>query len=162
MTELVMIARQRPYVMFGVVGLALIFVVLASGVVVNTVPARDRFVWQVVTGLLLTSLVLYQWVLLFLRLSGKHVPSQYRAHRWVGVACTALFAFHALSFGYGWTKILVIVFILSAVTGLLNREVIAYRKPWAYKLWYWSHVTLSVNLAPLIAVHIWVALAYEG
>ncbi len=162
MTELLELVRARPYIVLGVLGVILILVLLDSGVIVNTVPPDRLFAWQVVTGLLLTMLLLYQWVLLLLRVFGGNVRSHYKAHRWVGVVCTVFFALHALSFGYGWTNTLAIVFCLSAVTGLLNREVITYRKPWKYKLWYWSHVTLSVNLVPLIAVHVWVALVYEG
>lgn len=161
MTELILAVQRRPYVLFGILAVALIVVFLDTGILVRTVPEDGLFVWQVVSGFLLTTLLLYQWLLLLVRVFGGNVQTHYKAHRWVGVACTALFAFHALSFGHGWTNILAIVFCLSAVTGLLNREVITYRKPWLYKLWYWSHVTLTVNLFPLIAVHIWVALAYK-
>ncbi len=162
MTELLAIAKRRPYIIYGFISLVFILLMLSTGVVINSVPSQQLFLWQVVTGTLLLLTLMYQWVLLFLRLFNKQSPAHYKAHRWLGVACATLFALHAVSFGYGWTNTLAVVFILSALTGLLNREIVGYRKPVLYKLWYWSHVTLSVNLAPLTAVHIWVALVYEG
>lgn len=162
MTDIALIARKRPYLLIGCSGIVLIALFLQMGVMVKTMPVNVQFIWQVVTGLLLTMLVIYQCVLLIVRIVGANAKSHYKAHRWLGVFSTFVFALHALSFGYGWTMALVIVFILSAITGMLNREIVRYLKPWKYKLWYWSHVTLSINLLPLVAVHIWVALAYEG
>lgn len=162
MNDIALIARKRPYLLFGCSGIALIVVFLQMGVMIKTMPENVQFIWQVLTGLTLTILVLYQCILLIVRILGKNATAHYRAHRWVGVLSTVVFALHALSVGYGWTMTLVIVFILGAITGMLNREVVNYLKPWKYKLWYWSHVTLSINLLPLIAVHIWVALVYEG
>lgn len=162
MTDITFIARKRPYLLFGCSGIVLILVFLQMGVMVKTMPDHVQFIWQVVTGLLLTMLVFYQCVLLIMRILGRNAAAHYKAHRWVGVFSTVAFALHALSFGYGWTMMLVVIFILSAVTGMLNREIVNYLNPWKYKLWYWSHVTLSINLLPLIAVHIWVALFYEG
>ena len=162
MIRLISFARRCPYVIVGFLGIIFIVMLLKSDFVVCTVPAGRLFTWQVLSGLLLTVLLLYQWLLLFARVYGKNARSYYKAHRWVGVSCTGVFAFHALSFGYSWTNTLAIVFCLSTATGLLNREIMNYRKPWIYKLWYLFHVTLTMSLAPLISVHIWVALAYEG
>ena len=73
-----------------------------------------------------------------------------------------LFALHAVRFGYGWTHILSVVFLLCAASGLMNREVVRYRSQATYNFWFWCHIALASALLPLIAVHIWVALAYQG
>ncbi len=150
------------YFVCGFFGVVLIACFSGMELWFNLLPGESHFLWQVITGFLLAALLVYQWVLLYVRVFGGNVRRFYQAHRWVGVICTILFALHAFSFGYGWTNTLAIVFCLSAVTGLLNREIFSYRSVWMYKLWYWSHITLSINLIPLVAVHIWVALAYEG
>lgn len=164
MTELILIVRNRPYFFWGIVGGLMIMLFLWLSILAKSVPAHILFTWQVVTGLILTLAIAYQWVLLFVRMAHiqKSMMFHYKAHRWVGVTSTAFFALHAISFGYAWTNALAIVFCASAVTGLLNKEIIRYRREWVFNLWYWAHMTLSISLLPLIAIHIWVALAYEG
>ena len=84
-------------------------------------------------------------------------------HWWcsLGAATAALFAAHAVRFGYGWTSALSLSFLALAASGLMNREIMRYRATWAYNLWLFLHVALSAALVPLALVHVWVALAYE-
>lgn len=162
MSTFILAAQKSPYLIIGLIGAVLVFLFHKLDVLVRTVPDRELFLWQVISGVLLTATIVYQWYLLLARICGFKTQSHYQAHRWVGAISTALFALHAVSFGYAWTNALAIIFCLSAITGFLNKEIIGYKSKWAYHLWYWMHVTLSVNLLPLIAVHIWVALAFEG
>lgn len=165
MTALLLRTARRPYAILGLLGLALAIAALAADMrsaVDWLLPGR--FAWQVVTGLILALAMGYQWLLLVARLSGRAamVQRRYRWHRWIGAAMTVLFVLHAVRFGYGWTSTLATVFLLTALTGLLNREVIPYRSRWHYMLWFGAHVALSAFLVPLTALHIWVALAFEG
>lgn len=121
-------AKRQVYVIVGLFGLALIAVFLTTGVLLRTLSEDTISIYQVITGVSLTLLITYQWVLLFVRVFGGNIQSHYKAHRWVGVAVTILFAFHPISFGHGWTNTLTVVFCHSAITGLLNREIIVYRK----------------------------------
>lgn len=162
MTNVFLMAQKRPYVLPGLLGALTVLVFIQFNVLTNAVPENMLFVWQLLSGVFLTGFVVYQLSLLLVRVIGAKSQSHYRAHRWVGVISVVLFAFHAVRFGYAWTNLLAIFFCLSALTGLLNREVIGYKSKWAYKTWYCLHVAISVNLLPLIAVHVWVALSFEG
>ena len=119
---------------------------------------------QAASGLALTTLIIYQWLLLTGRMSLQKlqvVRTRYQAHRWVGVAAMVLFGIHAVRMGYGWTNALSLTFISLSVTGLMNREIIRYRSPWLFNVWLWTHIALASALMPLLLIHIWVALAYE-
>ncbi len=121
------------------------------------------FAQQVITGLILLVFLGYQWVLFFMRVT-KQTGNARKAlvrHRWVGVAVTFVFAVHAVRFGHIWMSTLSAVVFLIAVTGVLNREVLRYRSNAIYLCWLVLHIGSSAALVPLVAVHIWVALAYQ-
>lgn len=122
-----------------------------------------RFNLRVTTGTCLLICLCFQWVLLVGRVTRKNVNTRkvLITHRWVGVATTYLFALHAVRFGYVWMTSLSAVLFLVALTGVLNRDVLRFRKNWIYLLWLACHIGLSAALMPLVAVHIWVALAYQ-
>lgn len=161
MTEVLLRLKRRPYVILGLIALALVVTVLTAGTAFR--PRSFGFGWQVATGLLLLAGMGYQWMLLIARSGGAaaQVRRHYAAHRWVGVGLTLLFAVHAVRYGHAWTSALVLTFIAIAATGLLNREVIPYRSRWLYRSWLWLHIALSAALLPLVALHVWVALTYQ-
>ena len=74
---------------------------------------------------------------------------------------TYLFALHAVRMGHTWMTLLSVVFFLIALTGVLNREVLRYRQNWIYLVWLSAHIGLSAMMVPLVALHVWVALAYQ-
>jgi len=160
--SLLAVGRRNPYLMLGVLGALMVLAFVQLDVLARTVPVGVLFIWQVCTGMLVTALVFYQMLLLVFRVCGIKTQAHYKAHRWVGASSITVFAFHAVGFGYAWTNMLAVCFALSAITGLLNREVINYKHKWIYIFWYWCHVTISINLIPLIIIHIWVALSFEG
>lgn len=163
MTEVLLRIRRRPYVLLGFLGLAVVAFMLTLGVAFRPDPFGVSLTWQVVTGSLLVTGMIYQWMLLVARRAGRaaEVRRHYAAHRWVGVAMTLLFAAHAVRFGHAWTSALAITFVAVAATGLLNREVIPYRSRRIYSLWLWLHIALASALVPLIVFHIWIALTYQ-
>lgn len=163
MTEVLRRIRRRPYVLLGLLGLAVTLAVLTLGGMVPAIGLAKTLTWQVATGALLLTGMIYQWMLLFAREEGNaaKVRRHYAAHRWVGVAMTLLFAAHAVRFGHAWTSALAWCFLAVAATGLLNREVIPYRQRWLYLLWLWVHIALAAALVPLIVFHVWIALTYQ-
>jgi len=163
MTALVSTLRQRPYVLLGCLALALGLLGLAQVTRGWLTPAEVSFWWQSATGAALLTAMLYQWVVFFQRLTGdtSRARTHYLAHRWVGVGATFLFALHAVRLGHTWMTALAILFMLVALTGLLNREVVRYPKQWMYLVWLGTHTLLSALMVPLIVVHVWVALAYQ-
>lgn len=163
MTEVLLRLRRRPYVFLGLMGLGITLAVLTLGGAMQSVGLTGSLTWQVTTGALLLTGMIYQWLLLFAREEGDaaKVRRHYAAHRWVGVAMTLLFAAHAVRFGHAWTSAVAWTFLAVAATGLLNREVIRYRSRWLYLLWLWVHIALAAALVPLIAFHVWIALTYQ-
>ena len=65
------------------------------------------------------------------------------------------------SLGYFWMTALSLCFFLLALTGVLTRQVLGFRQNWLYLLWLTVHIGLAAAMIPLIAVHVWVALAFE-
>lgn len=159
MTVAIRLARQ-PY---AATGMAFLW---AAGLLFLVGPLRGSdgwFAWQVATGVPLAGGMVWQWLLLVARLGGqaREVRRQYHWHRYIGTALVALFAAHAIRFGHGWTSALSAVFLAAAISGLLNREILAYRARWAHNLWLFLHVASASALVPLALLHIWVALAFE-
>jgi hypothetical protein len=162
MQNFLMRLRRAPHA--SMVFLALMLIALTfldAGV--DWFALRGTFTWQVVSGSLLLTLLIFQWVLFFKRsLNGVVITGQdVKHHRWVGVAATYVFALHAVRLGHAWMTGLSILFFLLALTGVLNRQVLGYRQNWLYLLWLITHIGISAAMIPLIGVHIWVALAYE-
>ncbi|MEM7241061.1 MAG: hypothetical protein AAF429_02650 [Pseudomonadota bacterium] len=165
MTAIILKIRRQPYLGFALFGCVFLLAALIAGVQEFAVPESWRFLWQVATGAFLTLAIVYQWILLVQRLT-RAAPaiqrSYYMNHRWVGSASFFLFALHAISFGHMLTNALAVLFIGCAITGVMNKEIMKYRREWTYQLWFGVHVAFSALLAPLIIAHIWVALAFEG
>ena len=154
--------RRTPYAPFIFLALLLIALTFLD-FSADWFSLRGTLTWQVVSGSLLLTLLIFQWVLFFKRgFPGLTLSSQdVSQHRWVGVAVTYVFALHAVRLGHAWMTGLSVLFFLLALTGVLNRQVIGYRQNWLYLLWLVAHIGISAAMVPLIGVHIWVALAYE-
>ncbi len=164
MNAIILKAKKQPYLILG--GFTVVLALLALFELIQGVlsPATPEFLWQWITGSLLVIALTYQWYLFYLRQTQRtqHARFHYLAHRWVGVTATGVFALHAISAGHMWTSALAIVFVLTAITGILNREIIPYPQRWMYLVWFWVHMTLSTVMIPLVLIHIWVALLYQG
>lgn len=153
--------RKDTYAYLGLSALVVVGITLFTHVQNIAIPARLRFTWQVFTGLLLLTTIGYQWFLMRKRWIKSADRSDLVSHRWVGVFATFLFATHAARVGHTWMLMLTAVFVAVALTGVLNKQILGFRTRWAYLMWFTVHVGMSAILAPMIAVHIWVALAYQ-
>ncbi len=153
--------RKNPYVGWGLLALCLAVAAIVSNVQFLILPAPRNFVWLVVTGISLLSALGFQWYLLRKRWLKTMTRFDLVMHRWTGVLATFFFALHAARVGHSWMIVLTIVFVLTALTGLMNKEVMKYPQRWMYLLWLGLHVSLSTIMVPMIAVHVWVALAYQ-
>ena len=165
MIALLMALDRQPYLRIALICLAVLILALALGLQSQWVPQDWKFMWQVVTGTMLTGAISYQWFLLLSRIRGDAAAltrARYTNHRWVGSISFLLFALHAISIGHMLTNVLALLFLACAITGILNREIMRYRKEWTYRLWYSLHLAFSTLMVPLILAHIWIALAYEG
>ncbi|WP_412554464.1 hypothetical protein [Shimia sp. MIT1388] len=155
--------QRTPYVPLILFAVVFAGVVLSSEAKSVLAHPLTGFAQQVITGTLLLALFGYQWVLFFKRVTkdNRDARKVLGRHRWVGAAATLLFALHAVRFGHVWMSTLSVVVFLIALTGVLNREVLRYRSNAIYLIWLVTHIGLSAALVPLVAVHIWVALAYQ-
>lgn len=155
--------RRTPYVPLILFAVVFAAVLLSAELKSALASPLTGFVQQVVTGTLLLGLLGYQWVLFFKRVTkdSRNAWTVLVRHRWVGAAATLLFALHAVRFGHVWMSALSAVVFLIALTGVMNREVLRYRSNAIYLIWLVTHIGLSAALVPMVAVHIWVALAYQ-
>lgn len=156
--------RTRPYFWIGLLALTLI----SAGSYTDTyaraqLPEAAHFWWSVSTGTALVACIGYQWLLLLTRLAGKkrEARDQYHRHRLVGTASVCLFLLHAGAIGYALLTVLPLVYLAIAITGLLNSEVLPLRRPWMRRCWGYVHIGLSGLLMPLVAFHVWAALAFK-
>ena len=102
----------------------------------------------------------FQWVLFYNRWTGQVRVNDVIQHRWVSVTTVILFGLHAARVWHTWMLTLTILFLLIGITGILNKQIVRYQTRGGYLTWLALHVGMSVAIIPLIAVHIWVALAY--
>lgn len=163
MRLLISTARRAPYAVLIMMALSLAVLVIVQDFQSGVLHALRAFEFQVATGAMMVTGLCYQWVLFFKRVlrDNRNARAVTINHRWVGVAMTYLFALHAVRLGHTWMTVLSAVFFLLAVTGVLNREVLRYRQNWIYLIWLATHIGLSAMMVPLVALHIWVALAYQ-
>ena len=153
--------RRNPYVSWGLLAIVLAVFAILTNVQSLLMPEPRTFVWLCVTGVVMLSVLGFQWYLLRKRWLKTMTRLDLSLHRWIGVVATFIFALHVARIGHSWMLILTIVFVLTALTGLLNKEVVRYPERWMYLTWLALHVSLSTIMIPMIAVHIWVALAYQ-
>ncbi len=155
--------HRVPYAFLILLALSLGFLVVSREWQTAYFDPLHRFSLRVVTGSLLLCCLCSQWILFAARVTrrSKNARQTLISHKWVGVAITYLFALHAVRFGHVWMTSLSGVLFLVALTGVLNRDVLRFQQNWLYLLWLVCHIGLSAALMPLVAVHIWVALAYQ-
>jgi len=159
MTSLRQVAGT-PYAVIGIVLVLLAITSVTLETQSNLIPPGTKFAWQVISGTALFGTMCYQWWFLRLRWLGKMTRRDLIWHRWSGVAAIALFVAHAVRAGHVWMTSVTVLFLLIALTGILNKEVMRYQSRPAYLVWLGLHLSLSVAIVPFILVHIWVALAY--
>ncbi|MEP2781570.1 MAG: hypothetical protein ABJO67_03955 [Pseudoruegeria sp.] len=164
MTEILRRAAQQSYFWLWLLGLLLVVIIVVAQTHLWFLTQPFEFAWQVILGSLLLITILFQYVLLFVRHNKmtQQIKPQLAYHRWAGCIATLLFALHAARMGHAWTMILSIIFILTAITGMFHKEVMRYQTRGAYLIWLAVHLILAAALVPLIGLHVWVALSYQG
>ncbi len=155
---------SKRYLVVGLAGFAVLLAALLAGQSLRLwLPKAAAFPFSVTSGLILLGCILYQWALFFARLTGRTADARrhWSLHRFVGTAAILLFVVHAGALGYAMVSGMALAFLIVALTGLWNPEVAILKKPWLRKAWEIGHVGLSGLLMPLIALHVWAALAFK-
>lgn len=159
-----MISKQhRPLIVIGGLLISAVCIGIIAGIRLFTPPDPLGFSWQIFSGMVLLALYLHQWILEFLRITGNRTrlsTAKYH-HFLVGLAFIALFALHMPRAGHGVSLALSIVFLANAALGLMHPILQNLRHQKVMMYWTALHVGLSLALAPLIAVHIWFAIALK-
>ena len=111
----------------------------------------------------LAGLFCFQFGLFFARRSkdGARVRKHCKLHKRLGIASLALFLLHAGTLGYGVMGAVSAGFLIVAVTGLFNAEVLLLvpnRLRWARVF---VHYAVSAAVVPLIVLHVWAALSFK-
>lgn len=151
---------QIPYAYMGLFAVVVAAVNLAASLQVIALPGVSDFLWQVVTGCLLLAVLLQQFWMMRRRWTSTLKRADLIVHRWAGVAAVFLFALHAVRLGHIWMTVVTVLFFVITLTGVFNKEILRFQTRAAYLTWLAIHVAASVSILPLIAIHIWVALAY--
>ena len=116
------------------------------------------------SGLLITILIAFQWVLTVVRVSKKlriHSLKYTQLHKWIGVISPIFFYLHALEFGYGYLALLSYIFFTNMILGTINLDVIKSQKNWIFQSWMITHVALSIVITFITMFHIGMVFYYE-
>ena len=116
------------------------------------------------SGLLITILIAFQWVLTVVRVSKKlriHSLKYTQLHKWIGVISPIFFYLHALEFGYGYLALLSYIFFTNMILGTINLDVIKSQRNWIFQSWMITHVALSIVITFITMFHIGVVFYYE-
>lgn len=160
MTALRLPGPLAQVALVGVVVAGVAGAVEARGWVIGGAPGLW---WQIATGLGLLAIYLHQWRIFVDRMTHRTAGSEGRVsrHRILGVGMLGVFVLHAGSIGYGLSGALTILLLANGVVGALSRRDGCLRTRQQILTWTGVHVALGAILAPLIALHVWVALAFE-
>lgn len=120
-------------------------------------PAFKRW-----SGLVLTLYIAAQWVLTSLRTRQKwrEAKTAYRYHKNFGVLAPVFFYAHAQRFGFAYLLLLSLVYFSTVLVGILNQELLPFRRKWIGDAWMLFHVGCSVLLVLLAAYHVFISFYY--
>lgn len=118
--------------------------------------------YKQMTGFALLGYLYYQWKLSHRRSQlgfskGKHLI---KYHKFLGVLAPLLLLCHTLLTGYGYTNLLVSLFLFITLVGLLNTEATSIEKPWYNSAWLIIHISSTVLLFFLIIYHIYFVITF--
>lgn len=82
-------------------------------------------------------------------------------HKLGGALAPLVLYAHASRFAYGYLLLLVLMYLGTAMSGLLHRQVLRSHARKLFTVWFIIHVTTSASLVVLSGYHIVIALAYE-
>lgn len=160
MREQVLRMTRTRYAWVGVFLVTFVAISVASNFQSLMVPKDIRFLWQCISGSTLLGAMCFQWYLMRKRWLRRMSARDLVLHRWMGVTAVFLFALHAPRLGHTWMLAITVIFISIALTGIFNKDILRFRSRTSYFIWLALHIGLSLAIAPLIVVHIWVALTY--
>lgn len=109
--------------------------------------------YKVVTGFGLAIYLHAQWSV------RKH--RSLARHKLGGALAPLVLYLHASRFGYGYLMLLAVIYLGTALGGLLHAPVVQTRKRWLFTTWFVGHVATSVILVVVGGYHVVIALAYE-
>ena len=117
---------------------------------------------KITSGLILLALITFQSVL-FLKKVLKITTSKndLRLHRLTSYLSLLFFFFHVQSFGYGWTKAILIVFILTAISSVFSKGFVRHKSRNSILRQYFFHIVMGSALIFMVLPHAFIASLFE-
>lgn len=128
---------------------------------------RDA-IYRVVTGVLLAAFIAAQWLLAWLRSTGRlaRASAHLSTHRWIGASLPAVVLVHTGKIGFGYLALLTLAVFSLCIMGITHPQHLGLRpdrrltRTWT-RAWLPVHIVLSVLVASLIVLHIGVVTIYH-
>jgi hypothetical protein len=126
--------------------------------------AQDRaFAYAAVTGAGLVLSLGWQWRLYLARRTGdgRRIRTEYARHRWSGIVPALLLLLHVGGPSASLLSIVACLLLVSSAAGLVHHKIVALGGRRLRIVWLSVHVGSAALIIPLVAMHLWAALAFR-
>ena len=116
------------------------------------------------SGLLLFLVILYQWVMTFIRIKSSNpvvIENFYKIHTWLGALTPLIFYIHSTKPGFAYLLLLTLAFYANFLLGMFNLDFIKSKVSWYFQTWMIMHVSLSVLITATAFYHVWIVFYYN-
>lgn len=156
-------ARNRRWIEWGI-ALFVAAYVLQATFSHGWGPLRDLQAtpgWRLASGLGVAAVIAWMWVQSVVRSwTGPRSAAWLLLHRLGGMAAVSALFLHTARWGHGYLTGLAMVFLGTAMVGILSPAALRIRSPVYQRLWLVLHVVLALVLVAGVAFHVWVGLSY--
>jgi hypothetical protein len=117
---------------------------------------------KITSGLILLALISFQSVLLLKKLL-KITTSKtdLRLHKLTSYLSLIFFFLHVQSFGHGWTKAMLIIFILTAISAVFSKGFVKHKSRNSILRQYFFHIVMGSALIFMVLPHALIASLFE-
>jgi hypothetical protein len=117
---------------------------------------------KITSGLILLALISFQSVLLLKKLL-KITTSKtdLRLHKLTSYLSLIFFFLHVQSFGHGWTKAMLIIFILTAISAVFSKGFVKHKSRNSILRQYFFHIVMGSALIFMVLPHALIATLFE-
>lgn len=156
--------RSNAYVWVGLLLVAAFVLQNALGLRWEWLAERQRDpTYKRWSGLVLALYISAQWALTALRVRQRwrEAKRAYTLHKYLGVLAPLFFYAHAQSFGYAYLLVLSVTYFATVLVGILNQELLPFRRRWIGDVWMLIHVGCSAMMVLLSAYHVFISFYYS-
>ena len=160
----------RPRKLYGPLGLAAVAVTAIAfslGIggrrLIEQAGPDRAFAYAALTGAGLVLSLGWQWRLYLARRTGdgRRIRTEFARHRWSGIAPALLLLLHVGGPSASLLSIVAGLLLVSSAAGLVHQKMVALGGRRLRTLWLAVHVGSAALMIPLVALHLWAALAFR-